>query len=133
MHMERGEINSTGTPMVFLAQQLSSNMGSMVVDKTGLKGNYIFDLHWTPEWSEDHQLENGGEPNRTLTTTRASSPDQGQAAKLQAEQAARTHPIDPNAPTLFVALQQQLGLKLEPQTEPVQVLVIDHVELPSQN
>src|SRR5581483_6943126 len=32
MHMERGEISSTGTPMVFLAQQLSSHVGSMVVD-----------------------------------------------------------------------------------------------------
>ena len=58
-------------------------------------------------------------------------PGDGQRAKLHAEQAARTHSPDPNAPPLLAALQQQLGLKLEPQTEPIQVLVIDHAESPS--
>jgi bla regulator protein blaR1 len=39
----------------------------------------------------------------------------------------------PSAPELFTALQEQLGLKLEAQTAPVEVLVIDHVEEPSAN
>jgi uncharacterized protein (TIGR03435 family) len=34
---------------------------------------------------------------------------------------------------LFTALEEQLGLKLEPAKGPVQVLVIDHVEMPSAN
>jgi uncharacterized protein (TIGR03435 family) len=41
---------------------------------------------------------------------------------------------DPNPPpNLFSAIQEQLGLKLEPGKGPVQVLVIDHIEMPSEN
>jgi len=133
MHMERGQLTTSGTSMDLLAVQLSQRLGQTVIDKTGLKGSYAFDLHWTPDASEEQRLAESGEGNRSVTTVRATNPSQDQAAKLQAEQAARTHQFDPNAPSLFVALQQQLGLKLEPQTEPVQVLVIDHVELPSAN
>jgi uncharacterized protein (TIGR03435 family) len=40
---------------------------------------------------------------------------------------------DPTGPTFLEALQEQLGLKLVPQTGPVDVLVIDHIEEPSPN
>jgi uncharacterized protein (TIGR03435 family) len=42
-------------------------------------------------------------------------------------------PVDPGAPSLFTALREQLGLRLEPQKDQVDVLVVDHAEYPSVN
>ena len=80
-----------------------------VVDKTGLSGNFDFYVRWTPE-----RL-----PPRP--------------AGVPADQPIRMNglEIDPNGPSIFTALQEQLGLKLEPARGPVEVLVIDHVERPT--
>jgi len=40
---------------------------------------------------------------------------------------------DSSGPSIFTAIQEQLGLKLESRTAPVEILVIDHVEMPSPN
>jgi bla regulator protein blaR1 len=111
MRLGRGELTSQGSPLHILASELSARLGRTVVDKTGLKGNYAYSLHWTPDPSEDARLTAAGEPG---PMAEASAPDA-------------------NGPSLFTALPEQLGLKLEPHTEPVQVLVIDHAEQPSQN
>jgi bla regulator protein BlaR1 len=109
MHLGPGELTSSGAPVELLAAQLSARLGLPVVDKTGLKGNYAFNLHWTPDKKQDEALEQSGEP-------------------------VAPEPLaDSNGPSLLTALQEQLGLKLEPQTEPVQMLVIDHVEAPAEN
>jgi uncharacterized protein (TIGR03435 family) len=71
-----------------------------VVDRTGLTGDYEFDLTWTPE----------ARPGAS------------------AESFVR---VDPNGPSLFTAVQEQLGLKLEATTGPVEVLVIDSAERPT--
>lgn len=81
--------------------------GRVVVNKTGLTGLYDFTLKWTPET---------GSPA-------AGGPD-GPAPAPTGE--------DP-APGLLTALEEQLGLKLEPQKGSVEAVVVDHIEKPSPN
>jgi len=77
-----------------------------VVDKTGLQGRWDFTLTWTPD---ETQFASFG--------VRIPSPSG-----------------DPNAPpVLFTAVQEQLGLKFDSVRAPVEVLVIDRVERPSEN
>ena len=84
--------------MSTFALGLSNQVGRVVVDRTGLSGNWDFEFTFTPE------------------RVRQASPGSPQTE------------IDPNGPSLFTALQEQLGLKLESTKGPVRVLVIDHVE-----
>ncbi len=78
----------------------------MVLDKTNLVGKYDIDLKWFPDPSEF--------PPRPAYLP-------------------PTYQPDPNSPSLLTAIQLQLGLKLESQTAPVELLVIDHAEMPSRN
>ena len=90
-----------------LVQTLSNAVGRPVVDRTGLAGAYDFNLRW------------------------AFDPGQG-AGPLGAPPPGAVLPTpDPDAPNLFTALQEQLGLKLENQRAPVEVVVIDRIEKPS--
>jgi uncharacterized protein (TIGR03435 family) len=86
----------------------ASVMDRPVVDQTGLKDRYDFTLKWTPDDSQFAQFRTTGAlPNPT---------------------------DDPNAPpSLFTAVQEQLGLKMEAVKAPDDVIVIDHVEKPSPN
>jgi uncharacterized protein (TIGR03435 family) len=105
--MGLGRMNAGGMPLTELARTLSQQVGRVVVDKTGLAGTYDFELTYTPE-----NLGLGG-----------GAPPQLNGGPAPA--------IDPNAPTLFTALQEQLGLKLDSDRGPVTVLVIDRVEQPT--
>jgi uncharacterized protein (TIGR03435 family) len=84
--------------------------GRVVQDRTGLTGNYDMSLSWTPD-----QM-----PQRP-----PGAPDQ--PAQFNGGS------IDPNGPSLFTAVQEQLGLKLDSQRGPVEMLVIDRAEKPVEN
>jgi uncharacterized protein (TIGR03435 family) len=93
------------TTMKSLADFLTRQLSRPVLDKTGLTGSYDFALDWVAD------------------APQTSSPDSPNGVTL---------PGIPGA-SLFTALQQQLGLKLEPGKSPIEIIVIDHVEKPSGN
>jgi uncharacterized protein (TIGR03435 family) len=78
-------------------------MDRPIVDHTGIGGKYDFKLNWTPDFSQFDGNPPGPPRN------------------------------DDNAPSLYTAIQEQLGLKLEAGKEPTDALVIDHVDRPSEN
>lgn len=102
------------------ARVLGEQLGRPVIDRTGLTGHYDFDLHWT---SNNNGAEQTDAPFAAGGAVRAASNDQPAFS-------AATPTGGTNLPK---ALEQQLGLKLEPGKGPVEVLVIDHVERPSEN
>ena len=107
MRMGRGELTAQGIGMEQVAHLLTQQTGRTVVDNTGLKGNYDFALHWTPDQSTPTLNGPGGGPDSSTSSE--------------------------SGPSIFTAIQEQLGLKLESQKGPVEILVIDHVEKPSEN
>jgi uncharacterized protein (TIGR03435 family) len=98
-----GPLTGANASMSMLASALSDRLGRPVLDKTQLAGNYDFTLAWTPG---DNEVGPRLPP--------------GQSADLF-------------APSLFTALQEQLGLRLESQRVPIEFLIVDHAERPSEN
>jgi uncharacterized protein (TIGR03435 family) len=106
--MAFGQLLAGGMPISRLATQILSQLtGRVVVDRTGLTGGYDIDLKWTPT---PDQLPPGPPPPGV-----------------------ELPPIDPNGPSLFTALQEQLGLKLDTERGPVDVLVIERLQPPAEN
>jgi uncharacterized protein (TIGR03435 family) len=93
-----------GTDTVaILAEQLAHVVGRPVVDKTAIQGRYDITLRWTPDNGLPDKINGASSPEET------------------------------NGPSLFTAVQEQLGLRLDPQKGPVQVLVVDKAEPPTEN
>ena len=113
MRMGRGEIIAQRMSMTMLANSLSRQLDRNVVDNTGMKGHYDFDLKWTPDEMQDAMFKGLGG---------------GGDAKPASDSAP-----DASGPSIFTAIDQQLGLKLESKKAPVEILVIDHIERPSEN
>jgi bla regulator protein blaR1 len=100
----KGQLTLRRSTMQMLATVLSQLVGGPVQDQTGLTGTFDGKLEWTPE---------PGEPSLVPEATPT--------------------PNLSGRPPLFTALQEQLGLKLESTGGPVEVIVVDKVEKPSEN
>jgi uncharacterized protein (TIGR03435 family) len=108
----KDHLMADGADMPYLARILSEPVGRTILDQTGLKGNYKLELHWTPDLSPSGVLRGPADATSAADTTTAS---------------------DSSGPSIFTAIQEQLGLKLESTKGPVEVIVIDHIERPSEN
>ncbi len=101
--MDQSKLTGQGITMEDFARYVTGKLGLVGVDQTGLKGLYDFKADWVIEKVTD----TGGLPI--------------------------TDPREEWRSAAFGAIQDQLGLKLNPQKIPVRVLVIDSVERPSEN
>jgi uncharacterized protein (TIGR03435 family) len=99
MRMGIGTVDSAGMTMERFAGSIQGLTGRVLVDKTGLQGDYEFTL--------------------TYSGTRPGAAD--------------ASALGDDRPSIFTALQEQLGLKLEPTRTQVEYLVIDHIERPTAN
>jgi uncharacterized protein (TIGR03435 family) len=113
MRMGRGMVSAKKVTMAQLANSLANQLGRNVIDRTGLTGGFDFELKWTPDENESF----------------------GPKEMMRADGAAPggPPPSDPAGPSIFTALQEQLGLKLETQKGPVEILIIDGAERASEN
>jgi uncharacterized protein (TIGR03435 family) len=104
------EWGSRNTTMALVAATLPSlgGLGKPVVDQTGLTGNYDVSVEFSME--------------ATRNAMRASPPSSADTASEP-----------PPGITFIDAVREQLGLKLEPTKAPVQMLVIDHIDRPTDN
>ena len=107
---ESNYINMEGLPMGSLAFALMRQLGRSVVDKTGLTEKYDLMLRWSPD---EH------------ATPMSNGPDNLQQGIAQSP--------DSSEPSIFTAIQEQLGLRLVPSKGPVKCVFIDHIERPSEN
>jgi uncharacterized protein (TIGR03435 family) len=97
-------MKGTAVPLFNVVDALSAILGGTVIDDTGLRGKYNIAVEWTPAAPAPAIAD------PTVATT-----------------------VDNTGPTIFTAIQEQLGLKLQSQKRPVQVLVIDKATQPEEN
>jgi uncharacterized protein (TIGR03435 family) len=90
-------------PLASLAKVLFGPVGRIVIDRTGIEGSFDFQLEFVPD-AANMPLINGAKPEGST-----------------------------EGPSIFTAVQEQLGLKLESAKGPVEILVIDHAEKAAEN
>lgn len=112
MRMGPDGLTGQGVPISNLVRALSNMVGRTVIDRTGLTGKYDFTLsvHDFGMMAPPPQKMDGGPPGQGAETTNEDS-----------------------GPSIFTAIQDQLGLKLESEKAPLAVYVVEQVEQPSPN
>jgi uncharacterized protein (TIGR03435 family) len=100
-------LRASGQPMTMLVQLLTQATGKIVQDKTGLTGLYDFELRFDPE---------------VLMRM---------ASQVGVNLPPGVAPPPSDSPSLLTALREQLGLKVDSDKGPVDVLVIDSAEMPT--
>jgi uncharacterized protein (TIGR03435 family) len=100
----RESIDAKNTPMVLLTTALTRMLGRVVVDETALTGKYDFSLHFDPSSAA------------MAMPPRENVPDSGIAQ-----------------PSIFTAVQEQIGLRLESTKRPIELVVIDSIARPTEN
>ncbi len=103
------ELGGRNVSMSFFTEALSNAVGRPVIDKTGFTGKFDVSLEFSPDG--------------TTSFGPAGFTPQGVSAAGTTD----------NKPSIFTALQDKLGLKLESQKAPGEILVIDHAEKPGEN
>jgi uncharacterized protein (TIGR03435 family) len=101
-----GQLEAAAEPVRDLATVLSDLLSRPVINRTDLKYLYDFKLEWSPELMQGLAAGGNGQPQSKA---------------------------NPSGPSLFTAVEEQLGLKLESSKGPVEVLVIDSVSRPTEN
>jgi uncharacterized protein (TIGR03435 family) len=101
-------LSAPNVSMKRFADALSVALGAIVVDQTGIEGKYDVSFQWTPDTSEP-RMSKSGEPLP--------------APPVEAMQ----------GPSIFTAVQEKFGLKIESKKVPVEVIVIEHANRPSEN
>lgn len=104
----RGSVDFEGGTLSMFASLLNLILDRPVIDKTGITDYFVIHLRFSPD-------------------------DTAPRRSAAADPAAPAEVKEPDAPDVFQAIQEQLGLKLVPAKGPVDVLVIDHIERPSEN
>ncbi len=93
-----GKFTTKSIDISQLAVYLTAQVDRPVIDKTGLKGHYDIELGWTTEGSRPKASGDGAEA------------------------------AEPLGPSIYDAVQEQLGLKLQPGRAPVEMLIVDRAE-----
>ncbi len=99
-----GQLSARGATMNDLSHVLSDMTDRGVVDSTGLTGAWDFQLTWTPDGATPGAMTSADGPH-----------------------------AEGSGPSIFTALQEQLGLRRQPERGPVEFVVIDQIGKPSEN